>query len=273
MRLPAPVLMLASVLCVQFGQGFGKQLFTQVGPASVVALRLGFAALMLLALYRPTRLTRGDLLLYLAFGTAIAGMNLSYHAMAHLPLGITSALQMTGPLTVAIFGSRRPTDLGFAVLAGLGVWLCCEPHAGPVSKSGILLALGSGAAMGSYLLLSQRTGAHSTGGSGLAVAVGWAAVVSVPFGMAASGPTLFQPQVLLAGAGVAVLSAVLPYSLELAALRRLPARAVAILVSLEPAAAALAGVVVLSEQLSMLAWIGIGCVTATATAVTARHSR
>ncbi|GAA1978702.1 EamA family transporter [Amycolatopsis minnesotensis] len=256
---PAPVLMLASVLSVQFGQAFGKGLFGSVGPWGVVALRLGFAALVLLAVSRPA-LPRDPrrIALVAGFGTAIAGMNFVYPALAYLPLGVASGIQLLGPFTVAIVTSRRLADVGFACLAGLGVWLVHRPGGAALPVAGVLFAVVSAVAMGGYLLLSRRAGERSADGSLLALAVGFAAVLTVPAGLAENGAAMLQPHVLLAGAGVAILSAVLPYSLELAALRRLPPRVVAVLACLEPAVAGIAGVVVLAEAIPVPSWLGIG---------------
>ncbi|QWF78632.1 EamA family transporter [Amycolatopsis sp. CA-230715] len=262
---PAPVLMLASVLSVQFGQAFGKGLFGSVGPWGVVALRLGFAALVLLAVSRPA-LPRDPrrIALVAGFGAAIAGMNAIYPALEYLPLGVASGIQLLGPFTVAIITSRRLADVVFACLAGFGVWLVHRPGGDALAVTGVLFAVVSAVAMGGYLLLSRRAGERSADGSLLALAVGFAAVLTVPAGLAENGAALFRPHVLLAGAGVAILSAVLPYSLELAALRRVPPRVVAVLACLEPAVAGIAGAVVLAETLPVPAWLGIGCIVTAA---------
>lgn len=268
---PAPVLMLASVLSVQFGQAFGKGLFGSVGPWGVVALRLGFAALVLLAVSRP-RVPRDPrrIALVAGFGTAIAGMNVIYPALAHLPLGVASGIQLLGPFTVAIVTSRRIADLAFACLAGVGVWLVHSPGGDALPLTGVLFAVVSAIAMGGYLLLSRRAGERSADGSLLALAVGFAAVFTIPAGLAENGAAMLRPHVLLAGAGVAVLSAVLPYSFELAALRTLQPRVVAVLACLEPAVAGVAGAVVLAEALPVAAWLGIGCIVTAAVLASTR---
>jgi inner membrane transporter RhtA len=257
---PAPLLVLASVLSVQVGQALGKRAFDLLEPAGVVTLRLGLAALVLIAVLRPRlppdRRTRG---LVVAFGTAIAGMNLVYPALHHLPLGVATSLQLLGPLTVALAGARRPAHAVWALLAGAGVFLI-NGGSGSLPLSGVLLALASGAAMGCYLLLSQRAGAAAPGT--LALAVAWAALVTLPFGVSASGAGLLHPSALAAGLLVAVVSAVLPYSLDLAALRRLPPRTVGVLQSLEPGVGALAGAVLLAELLDARQWVAIAFITA-----------
>ncbi|MEU8351817.1 MULTISPECIES: DMT family transporter [unclassified Streptomyces] len=259
---------------MQFGQAVGKGMFGTVGPLGVAALRLSLAAALLLLVHRPALpRTRPDLGLVLAFGTAIAGMNLIYPALRHLPVGPATALQLLGPLTLALLTSRRATDLALACLAGLGIWLFHSPAGTHVPAAGVLLALASGASMAGYLLLSRRTGARSGDGAPLALALGWAAVLTLPFGVAESGTALFAPRALLTGAVVAVLSAALPYSLELAALRRLPPRTVGVLQSLEPASAGLAGTVVLSEHLAAAQWLALACVGAASAGTVLRGRR
>jgi threonine/homoserine efflux transporter RhtA len=256
----APLLVLGSVVSVQVGQAAGKRAFDLLEPAGVVTLRLGLAALVLLAVLRPRLPTEPRALgLVVAFGTAIAGMNLVYPAMWHLPLGVATSLVLLGPLAVALAGSRRPLDAAWALLAGAGVFLISD-DGGPVPVAGVLLALGAGASMGCYLLLSRRAGAVDSGI--LALAVAWAAVLTLPFGVSTSGAALLHPSALAVGLLVAVLSAVLPYSLDLAALRRLPPRTVGVLVSLEPVVGALAGLVLLAEVLAARQWAAIACVTA-----------
>jgi inner membrane transporter RhtA len=264
---PAPTLVLGSVLCVQFGQAFGRQLFDDAGPLGVASLRLSLAAVVLMLVWRP-RLPSGSgrLGTVPAFGTAIVGMSLVYPAMQHLPLGVATGLQLLGPLTVALLASRRPPDLLWALLATIGVLLFYAPGAPPQSAVGVCFALASGVAMGCYLLLSRRAGHRATDGSLLAWAVAWAALLSLPFGIAESGTRLLEPALLLAGSGVAVLSAVVPYSLDLSALRRLPPRVVGILESLEPAVAALAGILILGQDLAINQWLALACITIACTA-------
>lgn len=259
----APVLMLGAVLSTQFGQAVGKSLFGTVGPPGVVALRLGMAAVLLLLIHRPKLpRDRSELRLVLAFGTAIAGMNLVYPAMSRLPLGLASSLQLLGPVTLALVTSRRAREAGCALLAGCGVWLFHAPGGTDFPLAGVGLALASGVSMALYLVLSSRAGARRTGGGPLALAVAWAAVLTVPLGVADSGTALLDGRLLLTGLAVAVLSAVLPYSLELASLRRLPPGTVGVLVSLEPAVAGVAGTVVLGEHLHAVQWLALGCVSA-----------
>ncbi|GAB2689370.1 DMT family transporter [Nocardia thraciensis] len=271
---PAPVFVLAAAVATQTGQALGKQLFAQVGPGGVVALRLGFAAIVLLALARPRALPRGARSrTALGLGAAIAGMNLIYPALHYLPLGVASSLQLLGPLTVALCASRRVVDIGVVALVVAGVWLVRDPASGALAWQGIALALLSAAAMGIYLLLSRRAGSHADSRSVLAFGVGAGALLAVPWGVAEDGRTLIDPGVLCAGAVVAVVSAVIPYSLELAALQRLSPGIVGTLLTLEPVVAALAGLVVLHEGLSIPRWAGIVCICSSAAYVTWQNSR
>lgn len=263
---PAPALVLGSVVSVQAGQALGKCLIGVAGgPMGAVALRLVLAAVLLLLVWRPRRVPvdQEGRLLVVGLGTAIAGMNLVYPALAYLPLGVAVTIQLTGPLAVSLAAVRRVRDGVWGLLAVAGVACFMLPGAsGPLSVTGLVFAVSSAVSMGGYLLLSQRTGARMAGGGPLALAVVWAAVLALPFGLVGGGAGLLRPEVLGLGLAVAVLSAVLPYSLELAALRRLPARVVGVLQSLEPVAAGVAGLVLLQERLSVSQWAAIGLVTA-----------
>ncbi len=260
---PAPVLVLCSVVSVQFGQATGKGLFETATPAGVVTLRLGLAAFILLAIYRP-RLprTRSDFLLVAAFGTAIAGMNIIYPAMSHLPVGVATTLQLLGPFTVALLSSRRPLDVVWSLLAATGLALFALPDMGAgLPLWGVGLGLLAAVSMGSYVLLSKRAGARSEDGSLLALALVFATVWWAPSGIVENGSALLEPRFVLVALVVAVLSAALPYSLELIALRNLAPRVVGVLQSLEPAAGAVAGFLILTESLTVLQIVAIGCVT------------
>jgi inner membrane transporter RhtA len=227
----------------------------------VVTLRLAFAAAFLLLLWRPPLPERRTLPLVAALGTAIAGMQFIYPAMELLPIGIASTVQFLGPLGLALAGWRRPADLLWAALAGVGILLIYSPGGGVPSPAGVAFALASGGFMAAYLVLNKRAGAHAGDGSVLTWAVVFAAALTLPLGPMTAGTELLRPDILLIGAGTALVSAVIPWSLDLAALRRLPERVLAVMVSLEPAAAALAGLVLLAEHLSWSQWVAIGCVS------------
>ena len=260
--IPVPAQVLLAIVSVQLGAALTKGLFAAVGPAGAVLLRVAFGALILLALSRPR--LRGhapaELTTILAFGLVLTGMNLAFYtALARLPLGAAVTLEFVGPLGVALLGSRRALDLVWGLLAAGGIVLL-GPLGGDLDPRGVAWALLAGALWGGYIPLSARTGRSFPGGSGLALAMGVAALVAAPFGLAAGGGPFLDARVLLFGLGVALLSSALPYTLELAALRRLPARTFGILLSLEPAVAALVGALALGEGLAPRALLAIGLV-------------
>jgi inner membrane transporter RhtA len=216
-----------------------------------VLLRTGFAALVLCLLARP-RLsghTRGDVAVALVFGLALAAMNLSFYAaLERIPLGIAVTIEFIGPLAVAIGGSRRALDGLWVVLAGAGIVLLAR-GGGDLDPAGIWLALLAGVFWAAYILLSVRTGRVFPNASGLAIAMAVGTVLLTPVGIAGGGAELVDPELLAIGFAVAMLSSAIPYTLELEALRRLPARVFGILLSLEPAMAALMGFLILGEGL------------------------
>jgi inner membrane transporter RhtA len=254
-RIPPPqLLLLGSIASVQFGSAFADKLFAQAGPGGVVLLRLALSAAMLLAISRP-RLrgrTRADLRAAVAFGLVLGGMNWSfYEALDRLPLGVAVTIEFLGPLAVAVAGSRRLLDGVWVVLAGGGVALLAlrgDTH--DIDPVGIVLALFAGACWAAYILLSKRVGASFAALDGLAIALAVGTLLVLPVGIAQGGTTLLHPGVLAGGLAVALLSSLIPYSLEIVALRRLRASTFGLLMSLEPAFAALAGVIVLSQHLT-----------------------
>jgi inner membrane transporter RhtA len=260
--LPSPILLvLIGIVSVQFGAGVAKSLFDSVDPTTLAWLRLATSSLVLLAWVRP-RLrarTRSDWLVVVGFGLALGTMNAAiYQSFARIPLGIAVTLEFVGPLTLAVAGSRRSRDLAWVVLAGLGVLLLgLEP--GDLTWAGVGFALLAGAAWAAYILLSRATGARWPGMDGLAVASTIATVALLPFAMVHGGD-LGSGRILLLGALVGLLSSVIPYSCELVALRSLRPAVFGVLMSLEPAAAALAGWVVLRESLSVVQWLALVCV-------------
>ncbi|GAA4614331.1 EamA family transporter [Saccharopolyspora hordei] len=258
---PPPLLVLLGVISLQVGAAFAKQLFTMAGASGVVALRLTFAALVLLVVWRPSlRLDRTTLAVVAGYGAVLAGMNVCiYQAFERIPLGAAVTIEFLGPLAVAVLGSRRKLDVLWAVLAGLGVFLLARVEGG-LDLVGVGFALVAGALWGTYILVGAKLGSRTTGGSGLALGMAFGALVAAPFGIAEAGTALLNPAVLVAGLVVALMSSVVPYSLELEALRRIPARVFGVLMSLEPAVAALAGLVVLGELLGAWQWVAIGCV-------------
>ena len=277
-RVPAPLLVLGGVVSVQLGAALAKQLFPRIGPEGTVMLRLVAGALLLWLVVRPTRrvLARLDLRLTLAFGAVLAAMNLSFYlAIARIPLGVAVALEFLGPLAVALAGARRVRELGAAVLAAVAVLLLTGgtglAGGARLDGTGIGFALAAGVLWAGYILLSRRVGAATPGLAGLAGAATVAGVLLLPVGIASAGARLVDPVPLALGAAVGLLSAAVPYGLELIALRTLPAATFAVLMSLEPAVGALAGFGVLRERLTLaeIAGVLLVCVAS----VTATRSR
>jgi len=275
--LPA-ALVLTGAVSVQAGAGIAARLFDQVPPAAVTALRLWAAALIMLAVggRGAARAVAGlarrrawrDAAATCAFGIALAFMNFAiYQAFARIPLGIAVTIEFLGPLAVALAGSRRWLDAFWALLAAGGVVLLMEGR-GDLNLVGFLFALAAGTCWGLYILIGAALGRHTTKGNGLALGMTVAALVAVPIGVAGSGTALIRPRVLVAGLGVAMLSSVIPYSLDLEALRKIPPRVFGILMSLEPAMAALIGLIVLQESLRWSQWMAVLCVVAASAGAT-----
>jgi inner membrane transporter RhtA len=267
--IPPPAQVLAGIVSVQIGAALAKQLFGAVGSSGTVALRIFFAAAVLLLVWRPSlRLNRRMWGVVVSYGVVLGVMNLFFYlSLARIPLGIAVTVEFLGPLTIALAGSRRWRDALWALLAAAGVVLLTD-GSGDLDMLGLLFALIAGACWGGYILLSSALGKQSTEGGGLALGMAVAAVVVVPFGVADSGSALFSPWILVVGLGVALLSSVIPYSLELEALRRIPPRVFGVLMSMEPAVAALVGLIVLGESLHALQWVAVLCVVAASAGAT-----
>ena len=261
--IPPPGLILLGIVSVQVGAGMAKNLFGLLPPAAVVTMRLATSAIVLVCVARPKLrgLAWRDLAVACAFGLSLAGMNLSfYEAMARIPLGVAVTIEFLGPLSVAIIASRRRRDLAWAGLAAGGVLLLARTGGGSLSLVGVGLALLAGVGWAAYILLSAATGRRFAGTSGLAIASVVGSVVMLPVGIGSAGADLLRPEFLAIGAGVGLLSSVIPYTLEMEALRKVPAGVFGILMSLEPAVAALVGLAFLGEILSWTEWMAIGCV-------------
>jgi inner membrane transporter RhtA len=272
---PPSALVLTGIVSVQVGAGVAARLFALIPPAAVTGLRLWTAAaVMAVAGVRPLRdnvagLARRrawrDAAVVGAFGLTLAVMNFSiYQAFARIPLGIAVTVEFLGPLAVAVASSRRLIDLLWVGLAGAGVALLTgagAPAGGHrVGLVGLGFALLAAAAWAAYIILSRATGRRFPGTSGLTIAMLVAAIIMIPPGVAAGGMALLRPGILAAGLGIGLLSSVIPYSLELEALRRVPARVFGIWMSLEPAVAALVGLAMLGETLTVTEWAAIVCV-------------
>jgi inner membrane transporter RhtA len=265
----APLLVIGAVLSVQLGAAAATTLFDEIGPTGTVFYRLLFAALVLVAVWRPhpRRADPRALALAACFGVTLAAMNLCfYEALDRIPLGIAVTLEFVGPLTVALLGSRRALDLAWVALAAAGIVLLTGPE-GSAEAAGIALALTAGGFWALYILLSARVGRTFSGGDGLALAMVVSAALMVGPGIAAGGADLLDARVIAIGAAVALLSSAIPYSLELEALRRLRVGVFGVLMSLEPAIAAFVGLVALQQGLAAAEVAGIVCVVAASAGV------
>jgi inner membrane transporter RhtA len=264
---PPTALVMLGIVSAQLGAAIAKTLFDSLGPGGTVFVRVAFAALVLLVLVRP-KLGGHDRKAYLVaglFGLALALMNLSiYLAIDRIPLGVAVTLEFVGPLGVAVAGSRRILDVLWVVLAAAGILLLAPLDAFggmDLDPVGVAFALLAGCLWASYILLSARTGSAFPGGTGLVIALCVGTVFLAPVGIAGAGSALLDPKLLLVGFGVAMLSTAIPFSLDLVALRKIPARIFGVLMSLEPAVAALAGLVVLGERLGIRAVVAVAFVT------------
>ncbi|MGW1805576.1 EamA family transporter [Streptomyces sp. NPDC002078] len=258
---PAPGLVLGGILGLQGGAALTTRLYPAVGPAGVVALRLAIAALALIALWRPRiRGDRAGLGIAAAAGTLLAVHHLAYYeAVARLPLGAATTLEFLGPFAIALCGSRRAPDLLWAGLAATGVLLLSRTGTA-LDGTGITCATVAGCCWGGYILVGKRLADRVPDGRGLALAVTFGALLSLPYGIAQAGTRLLDPGTLAVAAAVAVLSSVVPYTFQLEALRRLTPRVFGVLTSLEPAIGALIGLLFLRQHLAVAQWTGVAAV-------------
>ena len=278
----APILvaigaLLVAMVSYQCGASLAKHLFPAVGAAGATAYRLGLSAVLLILLRRPWRSApaKPNLRALWGYGLAIGVMNLVFYmSLRTIPLGIAVALEFTGPLALALFHSRRLIDFVWVALVVVGLILLLP--LGDVEKSldpiGVMYALAAGVGWAIYIVLGQKAGA-AYGANAVTLGTSIGALVAIPAGFAQAGTALFSIDLLPYAFGVAVLSSALPYPLEMVALTRMPARTFSTLLSLEPAIAALAGVVLLSEHLGPMQWLAIGAivVAAAGTALSVRR--
>ncbi|MFE0381211.1 DMT family transporter [Streptomyces inhibens] len=262
-RIGSVALVIGGIVSLQFGASVAVLLFPRAGALGVVTLRLVAASLVLLIFCRPTVRghSRGDWTTVLAFGVALVGMNsLFYQALDRIPLGAAVTLEFLGPLILSVATSRRLMSLVWAALALGGVVLLGREGFDGLNLVGAGFAVAAGGLWAAYILLSARTGQRFPQADGLALAMAVAAVLSLPLGIASAGSALLNPVTLGLGAAVALMSSVMPYTLELLALRKLPASGFAVMMSLEPAAAATAGFLVLHQALGWAEILAIGLV-------------
>ncbi|MBW8461981.1 EamA family transporter [Acidovorax sp.] len=268
---------LGSVTALGIGTSWAKHwLFPAVGAQGTTALRVGFSALLVLLLWRPWRwhLSRADAKSVVLYGAALGGMNLMFYmSLRTLPFGLAVAIEFAGPLAVAIWSSRRAVDFVWVLLAiaGLGLLLPLGLNGSMLDPVGVAYALGAAVFWALYIVFGKRAG-HLHAGHSVSLGLLVAALVVVPVGVAHAGAALLSPSLLLIGVAVAAVSSAVPISLEMMALKRLPKEAFGIMISMEPAVAALVAMALLSEHLSAVQWLAIGCIMAASmgSALTAR---
>ncbi|MDX1536605.1 DMT family transporter [Arsukibacterium sp.] len=253
---------LLAMITIQSGASLAKQLFPLIGPDGTTALRLGFSAIVLWLVFRPWRaLPKGrDWQAIIVYGLCLGGMNiLFYLAIARIPLGIGVALEFTGPLAVALLASRRKRDLFWVGCAVAGILLLLPDMRGAeaLDPLGVMLALAAGACWAGYILFGKKTGSQASGGITVALGMTVAALVLVPAGAITQGMALLSWQVLPLGLLVGILSSAVPYSLEMVALRHMTSQNFSVFMSMEPAIAALAGLLFLAELLTVWQWLAI----------------
>ncbi len=269
---------LGSVTALGVGTSWAKQaLFPVVGAQGTTAVRVGLSALLMLMLWRPWRwrLSRADAQAVALYGAALGAMNLMFYlSLQTLPFGLAVAIEFAGPLAVAIWSSRRAVDFVWVALAivGLALLLPLGLSGSTLDPLGVLYAVGAAVFWALYIVFGKRAG-HLHAGQSVSLGLLVAALVVVPVGVAHAGAALLSPSVLLVGVAVAAISSALPISLEMMALKRLPKEAFGIMISMEPAVAALLALVLLGERLDTVQWLAIGCIVAASmgSAATARR--
>ena len=269
---------LGSVTALGVGTSWAKQaLFPVVGAQGTTAVRVGLSALLMLMLWRPWRwrLSRADAQAVVLYGAALGAMNLMFYlSLQTLPFGLAVAIEFAGPLAVAIWSSRRAVDFIWVALAivGLALLLPLGLSGSTLDPLGVLYAVGAAVFWALYIVFGKRAG-HLHAGQSVSLGLLVAALVVVPVGVAHAGAALLSPSVLLVGVAVAAISSALPISLEMMALKRLPKEAFGIMISMEPAVAALLALALLGERLDTVQWLAIGCIVAASmgSAATARR--
>jgi inner membrane transporter RhtA len=259
------LVLILAMASIQFGASQAKQLFPILGTAGTSTLRLIFASIMMLLAFRPwnTKFTRPMIKSLMLYGASLGLMNFSfYFALQRIPLGIAVALEFLGPLSVAIFSSKKKIDYLWAVLAGIGIYLLLPKATADVQLdlAGMLLAILAGAFWALYIIFGKKAGNNLKGGVASSMGMLFAALIVFPFGFAIDGTKLFNTQALPMALMVALFGSALPYTLEMYSLKRMPQQTFGVLMSLEPALAALMGLLFLSETLTLQQTLAIGCV-------------
>lgn len=257
-------LLLIAMASIQTGASLAKTLFPLVGAQGTTSLRLIFASIILLLVLKPwrARFTARSLRTVFIYGIALGGMNfLFYMSLRSVPLGIAVALEFTGPLAVALFSSRKPLDFVWIALAGVGLLLLIPigQENANLDLTGVAYALGAGVCWAAYILFGQKAG-EDNGIQTAALGVLIAAIFIAPIGVVHAGSALWDISLIPTAIAVAILSTALPYSLEMVALTRMPARTFGTLASIEPAFGALSGILFLGEHLSLTQWLAISAI-------------
>lgn len=272
-----PLLILILAMCsIQFGASVAKKLFPLAGIAGASSLRLLFASIILVLVFRPWKVSfkKEEWKSLSLYGISLGLMNLSfYYALQRIPLGIAVALEFTGPLAVAVFSSRRKVDYLWAVLAALGIMLLLPKteSASTLDPLGMFFALLAGFFWALYILFGKKAGSAHSGGIASAMGMCFAAIVVLPFGLAIDATRMFSPEALPLGLFIAVFGSAVPYSLEMMALKKMTAKSFGILMSLEPAVASIMGLIFLSEHLTMTQWLAISSVIISSLGSTLTH--
>jgi inner membrane transporter RhtA len=256
--------LLVALISIQSGAALAKSLFPVLGVLGTTSVRLVLGAIVLALFLKPwrARLTANNWLPLLVYGVSLSAMNITFYlAIVTLPLGVASAIQFLGPLTVAVVYSRRPSDFAWAALAGAGLLLLTQLDGSlrGLDPEGVLWALAAATSWALYIVFGQKAGAHhgtQTASLGMIIA----ALIALPIGIAEAGPSLGRIDLLPIALAVAVLSSAIPFSLEMSAMRQLPARSFGTLMSLEPVIGAFVGLIFLQEALTLIQWLAISCI-------------
>lgn len=263
--------LIAAIVTLCVGTSLAKGLFPAVGAQGTSAYRVGFSALVLVLVWRPWKhpISRADLGKVALYGAVMGLLNLSFYmAIRTIPLGVAVAIEFTGPLLVSVASSRKLIHfvwIGLAVL-GLGLLLPIDPGAKPLDPVGVGFACAAAVMWALYIILGKRTG-HLHAGRSVALGMVTAALIVVPIGVASAGTALFHPKLMALGLVAAVMSSAIPYSLEMIALRAIPKRSFGVMLSLEPAAGAVAGLLILGEHLAVTQWLAIAAIVSASAGV------